>query len=198
MEKRFKAIENDFFSFVVASDGKKVGKFFPNTAKFSFDGNTVIADIRECHKSVNYRVMSYVDGRVKCNFDCSEVEKLESGNYRLKLIKSYDGEERSLIFDPEIGKPVSSIYEGMVKVEGDDTFLCTIKVNKRGCNFKYLLKINDYGEVVSYVHNCRTGENFHYDNLVNNENETIGLITEENNQDFLIGYGLVKIPPVQL
>ena len=25
MEKRFKAIENDFFSFVVASDGKKVG-----------------------------------------------------------------------------------------------------------------------------------------------------------------------------
>lgn len=197
MKKGFKAIKNDFFSFVESSDGKRVGKLFPNTAKFSFDGNTVIADIRECHKSINYRVMSYIDGRVKCSFDCSEVEKLNSGNYRLKLIKSYDGEERSLIFNPELGKPVSGIYEEMVKVDGDNSFLCTIKVNKRGCNFNYLLKINDHGQVISHVLNCCTREEIRYEDLVYNENETINAITTRNDEYFVKGYELAIIPPVQ-
>ena len=90
------------------------------------------------------------------------------------------------------GKPASKIYDGMSEVDADGTLLCTINVNKRGCNFNYLLKIDSTGQVVSDVLNAYTEEVVPYDELVNDENKTINLITEKSRKTFVKAYELNK------
>lgn len=190
MKNNFVVKKNGIVSYVEAADGALVGKPFPINTKFTIDANSVIVDMTKSHKTINYKVMSYVDGRQKANFDCSEVEKLPNGNYRLKLIKSYDGEERSLIYNPEIGKPVSRAYEEMCEIKCENAFVCTLRVNKRSCRFDYRLKINYDGKIVTDVYNCKTKKTIPYEKMVSDENDTISEITEDHRQDYTVAYEL--------
>ena len=192
MEERFCVKKSVIGNHVETINGEKIDLVFPPSTTYTFDNNTVIADVRKSNKRSNYKVFSYLEGRIVSCFDCNDVTKLDNGNYKLRLRKDYDGIERSLIFNPVTGKPASKIYDGMSDVNADGSFLCTINVNKRGCNFNYNLKIDESGNVVSDVLNSYTEEIIPYDELVYDENKTIDLITEKARKAFIKAYELIK------
>ena len=172
--------------------GEKVDVIFPHKTQFIFDENTIIADVRKTSRNYNYKVLSFLEGRIVSSFDCNEVTKLDNDNYKLKLREDSEGIERSLIYNPKIGKAVSKVYDSMSELSGDGTFLCTINVNKRMCKFDYILKIDPNGEVVSDVLNTYTEEVIPYNELINDENNTINLITEKSRKNFVKGYELSR------
>lgn len=192
MEEKFRVKKSAIGSRVETMGGERIEMVFPPNTKYEFDNNTVIADVSKTNKRCNYKVFSYLEGRIVSCFDCNYVKKLDNGNYKLTLRKDYEGQERSLIFDPVVGKAASDIYDEMSEVNVDGTLLCTINVNKRGCSFKYLLKIDPTGKVVSDALNAYTEEVVPYDELVNDENKTINLITEKARKNFVKGYELIK------
>jgi hypothetical protein len=192
MEEKFISKRSVIGTYIQTKDGDKINLIFPPTTKYTFDNNTVIADISKSNKSVNYKVFSYLDGRIISNFDCMEAEKLENGNYKLRLRKDYEGVQRSLIFNPVTGKAVSKVYDQMSDMDSEGSFLCVLNVNKRSCKFDYILKIDSNGEVVSDVLNTYTEEVIPYDELVYDENKTIDLITEKARKNFVMGYSLIK------
>lgn len=191
MNGDFKVTERLAGRLVETGDGQKV-EVFPHRTSFTFDRNTIIADLSKTSRNYRYKVVTVLeDGRVK-SFDCSDVVKLDNDNYKLRLKEDYEGVERSFIYNPYTGQAVSRVYDGMSELSGDGTFLCTINVDKRSCKFYYLLKIDTTGKVVSDVLNSETEETIPYNKLEYDEINTINLITENSRKIFIKGYELPK------
>ena len=191
MNGDFKVTERLAGRLIETRDGQKV-EIFPHKTTFTFDRNTIIADLSKTSRNYRYKVVTVLeDGRVK-SFDCSDVVKLDNDNYKLRLKEDYEGVERSFIYNPYTGQAVSRVYDGMSELSGDGTFLCTINVNKRSCKFDYLLKIDTSGEVVSDILNTYTEEVIPYRKLEHDEIKTIDLITDKSRKNFIKGYELSR------
>ena len=80
----------------------------------------------------------------------------------------------------------------MSELIGDGTFLCTINVNKRGCKFYYLLKIDTNGQIISDALNSETEKAIPYSKIEYDEIDTIKSITDKNRRIFIKGYELPK------
>ena len=168
---------------------------FPRYSTFSYDGNTVIADVRGNRKNrdFNFKVVSLVDGNVVSEFNCLDVAKLGNGNYKLTFPQDYKRDERSLIFNPVLGKSVSRVYDGMSEISEENLLLCklTIDSTDRG-RFNYFLKINEDGEIVTDLFNEYTRETIPVEALESDENSTFRLMEEIHSKNYVICYNLER------
>ena len=179
--------------------GNRYEVMFPRYSTFKIIGNTVIADVsnNKKNRALNYKVVSKVEDRIVSVFDCSEVEVLDNGNLKLTLLRDSKGDFRSLIFDPEKGKAVSRVYDGMTYVRDDKLFLCKLTVENidRG-KFNYFLKINADGDVVTDLFNEYTGEIVPYEKMVVDENLTFRKMEEKASKNYIVCYNLERKAPV--
>ena len=173
--------------------GTRYEVMFPRYSKFTLDGNTVIADVRANgrRRDFNFKVASLVDGEIVSEFECLDVAKLGNGNYKLTFPQDYKEDERSLIFNPVLGKAVSKLYDGMSEISDERLLLCKLTVDNidRG-RFNYFLKINEDGEIVTDLYNQYKRKTIPYEELEADENDTFRLMEEIHSQDFVICYNL--------
>ncbi len=192
MVNTFSVHNNLVGSFVKGSDGLVIDVAFPRNTSFTFDGVTIIGDLRDKKSKYNYKVVSYDEGRIMACFNCADVERLNNGLYKLTLFNededSYDG--RAFLFDPKRGKIASRVYDSMGYLQEQNLFLCKDSVRTRRGNFDYYVKVDLEGKEVSNLYNDYTGEEVALENRVSDENKTLDLICENARKRYLKCYSL--------
>ena len=192
MGEIFKVHTNLVGSFVKDELGNVVDEMFPRNTKFEFDGNTIIGDVRDKKCKYNYKVVSYVEGRIVACFHCADVEKLETGKYKLTLLSqdedSYEG--KSFLFNPETGRIASHVYDAMGYLADQKLFLCKSSVKTRRGSFDYYVKVDLEGKEVTNLYNDYTEEEVPLEERVNDENKTLNLIAENARKRYLKCYSL--------